>query len=150
MRNGTVDDEPAVLPEGEELRKLGPGEEFDPLKALDSRELLGRGHHGRSDAMSLQVRVNRDPRERRDAIHTWQDDDHTRRTAADLGEYSAATPQAGGQASPRSRSMAVEGGSTGGRAPKALWMTSTIAAASCGDAIETTRSETETLTSREA
>ena len=33
------------------------------------------------------------------------------------------------------------------RAPKALWMTSTIAAASCGDAIETTRSETETLTS---
>ena len=46
--------------------------------------------------------------------------------------------------------MAVEGGSSGGRAPKALWMTSTIAAASCGDAIETTRSETETLTSREA
>jgi hypothetical protein len=31
-----------------------------------------------------------------------------------------------------------------------VWMTSTIAAASCGDAIETTRSETETLTSYRA
>jgi hypothetical protein len=46
--------------------------------------------------------------------------------------------------------MAADGGSTGGRALKALWITSTIAAASCGDAIETTRSETDTLTSREA
>ena len=86
VRNGAVDDEPAVLPKGEELRKLGPGEEFDLLKALDSRKLLGRGHHGRSDAVSLQVRMNRDPREGRDAIHTWQDHDHTRRAAADLGE----------------------------------------------------------------
>src|SRR5918997_6888883 len=44
-------------------------------------------------------------------------------------------------------SMAVDGGSRAGRAPNAAWMTSTIPAASSTDATETTRSETETLTS---
>jgi hypothetical protein len=42
--------------------------------------------------------------------------------------------------------LAVDGGVSGGRAPKAAWMTSTIPAASSCDAAETTRSGTETLT----
>ena len=59
----------------QELRKLGPGEEFDSLKATDSRKLLGRGHHGRSDAMPLQVRMNRDRENVGNAL-AWQHDDH--------------------------------------------------------------------------
>ena len=58
MRHDTVDNEPTVLPEGEELREFRTGEEFDSLKALDSRELLSCGHHGRSYAVALQVRMN--------------------------------------------------------------------------------------------
>ena len=96
--------------------------------------------------MALQVRMDRDARERRNAMCSWHTTT-TRRTATHL-EDSAATEQAGRQGL-RGLIDAAEGGSTRGRAPKALWITSTIAAASCGDAIETTRSETETLTSRE-
>ena len=95
--------------------------------------------------MALQVRMDRDAREPRNAsLCSWQHHDDSRRTATHLSEDSAATEQAGCQGL-RGLIDAGEGGSTRGRAWKALWITSTIAAASCGDAIETTRSETETL-----
>ena len=42
--------------------------------------------------------------------------------------------------------LAVDGGSSGGRAPKAAWMTSTMPGASAADATDTTRSETEMFT----
>ena len=44
-------------------------------------------------------------------------------------------------------SIAVDGGSRAGRAPKAAWMTSDMPSASAALATDTTRSSTETLTS---
>ena len=53
----------------------------------------------------------------------------------------AASAQALRPPTPGSPSIAVDGGSSGGRAPNAAWMTSTIAAASSVDATETTDQE---------
>src|SRR4029453_3451081 len=86
MRNRTIHDKPSVLPEGDELRKLRSAEEFDPGEALDSRKLLGGGHHCRRDAMPLQLRMNRNPREPGVAIAAGKHDDHPRLPAPNRGE----------------------------------------------------------------
>ena len=138
--------EAAVPPEGDQLGQLLPGQQLHPLVALPGGQILGGDDHGRGDPVPLEVRVHRHPGERGHAIPAGQNQDRSGGPAAHLGVDASPASQAPGHRGVVS-SLAVDGGSRAGRAPNAAWITSTIPVASSTDATDTTRSETETLTS---
>jgi hypothetical protein len=54
----------------------------------------GRSHHGRSDAMPLQIGMYRNTGEPSNALITGEHDDDARRTTTDVSENPAAATQA--------------------------------------------------------
>ena len=140
-RHVAVDDEAPVPPEVDQLGELLAGEQLDVDVAEPGGAVLGRGHHGRGDAVPLEVRVNRDPGEgRHPGRRAGLDQHRAGRPAVDLRVDAAAAAASSRSPTSGVSAMAVDGGSSGGRAPKAAWMTSTIPAASRCDATDTTRS----------